>query len=256
MNTSKKTLVALALTCLAPFAAYSQSEGGLLLSAGAEKKIDKKMSVDIEATFRTRNDFKTLDRWSGGVGIDYKLTKWLKADAAYNLLYDNNREKITYNYAADGSATGYNNWRPSYWGLRHRLKASLTFDHKVWGDIRLSLRERWQYTYRPEKETERWDFDNSKWETKMRSGRGKNILRSRLQVEFDKKGLKIKPYANIEFYNKMAIEKIRYTVGADFKLTKQHSFGAFYRYQQAKNTDPDDYEPNMHYLGLDYKFKF
>jgi hypothetical protein len=241
---------------LAPFVAFAQSEAGLILSAGVEKKINKKMSVELEANFRTRNDFKTLDRWSGGIGTDYKLTKWLKADVGYELLYDNNRENISYNYAANGAVTGYNNWRPSYWGQRHRFRASLTVDRKVWGNLRLSLRERWQYTYRPEKETERWDFDNSYWEIDARSGRGKNVLRSRLQAEYDQKGSIFKPYASAEIYNDWNIEKVRYLIGTDIKLSKQHSFDVFYRFQKMHNVDVDDYEPDMHYIGIGYKFKF
>lgn len=255
MNRFSKTLTLLTLA-LAPVSTYAQSEAGLLLSVGAEKKLGKKLSLEIEADFRTRNDFKTIDRWSGGVSADYKFTKWLKGDAGYELLYDNNRERITYNNDASGTVTGYNNWRPSYWGIRHRFSVSLTADRKVWGNLRLSLRERWQYTYRPEKETERWDFDNSKWETKLRGGRGKSKLRSRLQVEYDRKGSVFKPYANAELYNAWNVEKVRYTLGTDIKLSKQHSFNVFYRFQKMHNVDIDDYEPDMHYIGIGYQFKF
>ena len=235
--------------------AMAQSEGGLLLTADVDKKINKKLSMDIEGTFRTRNDFKTVDRWSGALGVSYKLTKWLKASAGYTLLYDNYREKISYHRTSDGTVTGYNNWRPSYWGTRHRVNAALTVDHKVWGDLRLSLRERWQYTYRHEATPDRWDFDNAQWEKKVRGGKGKNQLRSRLQMEYDKKNAIFKPYAYIELYNKWSIEKVRYTVGTDIKLTKQHSFDVFYRFQDARNVDDDDYTPDMHYIGIGYKFK-
>jgi predicted porin len=44
-------------------------------------------------------------------------------------------------------------------------------------------------------------------------------------------------------------------VGVDWKLSKQHSLGAFYRYQVVRDDD-DDNEPNIHMLGLSYKFKF
>ena len=94
------------------------------------------------------------------------------------------------------------------------------------------------------------------WEEKVRSGKGKNQLRSRLQIAYDKKRALLTPYVSVELYNKMAIEKIRYTAGCDFNITKQHSLGIFYRYQNMKNVDEDDYDPNMHYLGLGYKFKF
>ena len=229
----------------------AQSEGGLLLGVEAEKKINRQLTVGMEANLRTRNNFKTMDRWSLGIGASYKLNSWLKASAGYLLLDDNQREKITMN-----SSVLYNNWRPSYWIVKHRLYASLTGSYKFSNNLKLSLRERWQYTYRPSKTVDRWDFDNSQWEDNARPGKGKNQLRSRLQVEYDKKRALLTPYASMELYHSWAIEKIRYTAGTDIRLSKQHSFSVYYRYQQKKNVSDDDYEPDMHYLGIGYKFKF
>ena len=242
--------MAAAVILTAALPATAQSEGGLLLSAEAEKKIDKKLSVSLEADMRTRNNFKTMDRWSLDLGASYKLTKWLKADAGYVLLNQNNHEKI--NYKTSGA---YDNWRPSYWGLKHRVYASLTGSYKI-GDIKLSLRERWQYTYRPSKTVQRWDFDDETWEDKVRSGKGKNQLRSRFEIAYDKKRALFTPYASVELYNSWGIEKVRYTVGTDIRLNKQHSLTAFYRFQDIRNADADDYDPDMHYLGIGYKFKF
>ena len=90
----------------------------------------------------------------------------------------------------------------------------------------------------------------------MRSGKGKSQLRSRLQLEYDKKKAKIKPYGSMELYNSWGIEKIRYTLGTDIKLGKQHSLDVFYRYQDQKHVDESDYDPDMHYFGTTYKFKF
>lgn len=234
----------------------AQSEAGLLLGVEAEKKITKQMDVSVEVDFRTRNNFKTTDRWSASLGLDYKLAKWLKADVGYTFLYGNNREKITSDY-----------WRPSYWGVRHRLNASLTGSYKFSNGLRLSLREGWQYTYRPETDTERYyfeDYGSNVWTgmdgwspvDKVRKGKGKSQLRSRLQVDYDKKKAKVKPYAAVELYNSLGIEKLRYTIGTDIKLTKQHSLEVFYRFQDVKHVDEEDYDPDMHYIGAGYKFKF
>ena len=231
--------------------ATAQSEGGLVASLETEKKLGKKLSVEAEAELRTRNNFKTMDRWSIGLGASYKFNKWMKADAGYTLLNTNFHEDIS-----QKSNGNYNNWRPSYWGIRHRVYASVAGTYKFSNNLRISLRERWQYTYRPEKTVARWDFDNSYWEDKARTGKGKNQLRSRLQIEYDKKKALLTPYASVEFYNSMAIEKIRYTAGTDINVKKNHTFNIFYRYQNMKNVEDGDYEPDMHYLGVGYKVKF
>ena len=129
-----RTILSAALVWMTALPAVAQSEAGLLLEAAAEKKISKKLNLEVEADLRTRNDFKTIDRWSVGIGADYKLAKGLKVDAGYKLLNTNFREDISYN--ANGS---YNTWRPSYWGIKHRLYASLSGSYKV-NNFKLSLR--------------------------------------------------------------------------------------------------------------------
>lgn len=251
----EKRLIVLMLAVAASLTStYAQSESGMILGLEVEKKVNKKLGIGLEADFRSRNDFKTADRWSVGLNTDYKLSKWLKADAGYSFLNTNFREKIT---VGDSKTK----WRPSYWGGRHRFHLSLAADYKVWSNLRISLRERWQYTYRPEKEVDRWKIDET-FKTKtldngyVRDSDGKHQLRSRLQLEWDKKRALFTPYANIEFYNTLAIEKVRYTIGTDIKLAKQHSASIFYRYQDMRNQDADDTDPDMHYLGVGYKFKF
>ena len=229
----------------------AQSEAGLLMSAEAEKKVNKKLSLSLEAEMRTRNNLKTMDRWKFGIGASYKLTPWLKANAGYDLLYTNFRDDTDYK-----SSGANNHWRPSYWGIKHRFHIALTGSYKFGNNLKLSLRERWQYTYRPEKTVQRWDFDDEQWEDKVRAGKGRNQLRSRFEVTYDQKSALFVPFASMELYNSWSIEKIRYTVGTDIRLSKQHSLSAFYRFQNMKNVDPDDYDPDMHYIGIGYKFKF
>jgi outer membrane autotransporter protein len=48
------------------------------------------------------------------------------------------------------------------------------------------------------------------------------------------------------------IEKMRYTLGVDYKWRKQHVFGLSYKYQNVR----DDEDSNRHILGISYKYKF
>ena len=259
----KRLLIGLSLIiCHSSFSVAQSDDFGLDFSLGAEKKLNKKWSLDVEGELRTRDNTKTVDRWSLGVSVDYKLAKWLKASAGYSLLYDNN-ERISYFDATDDAvlegdaSVGDPKKCASYWQARHRFNVSLTANKKL-GDWKLSLRERWQYTYRPEYTVdERWSYLDNAYDGKSHtySGKGMNVLRSRFQIEYDKKGLAITPYANVEFFNAWSLQKTRYNIGLDWKLSKQHSLGAFYRYQNVRSDD-DDNEPNRHIIGLGYQFKF
>ena len=253
----KRLIIILLMAAALPLVAVAaDDDAGLIVGAAVEKKFNKQWSAELEAEFRSRNNFRTADRVSLGLGGAYKPLKWLKLDAGYQLLIDNNIEKITYNEPTtddDGNEViNYNNWRPSYWGLRHRVYASVTGSYKI-GRVELSLRERWRYTYRPEKTTRRYDFDNGYWEDTNVKSKNLHILRSRFKVDWDIPNCKIDPWASVEVFNNSMLDKIRYSLGADYSLQKKHVFGLYYRYQRVYN---DDEEGNTHYLGMSYKFKF
>lgn len=239
-------LLLLLFTALMP-AGLQADDSGLILSAEASRKIRKGLNVSIEAEFRSRNDFRTAERVSLGASVSYKLLPWLKASGGYNLLFDNNREEITYN-----DDMSYNNWRPSYWGVRHRFNVSLTASYKV-RRVEFSLRERWQYTYRPEKMIDNFDFDEGEWEDHKVRGKGKNVFRSRLQAEWDIPRCKFDPFASVEFHQSKYLDKTRFIVGVDHTIKKTHDFKLYYRYQLTGSHSSD---PNIHMLGLGYTYKF
>lgn len=233
-----------------PLAVAAQSDFGLWTSVSAEKKVGKKLGLGLESDFRSRNDFRTADRLGLGIDANYKITKQLKTSVGYTFLYNNRKEKITYH--DDGS---YNNWRPSYRAPRHRIYADLTGTAAI-GRLTLSLRERWQYTYRPTKTTTRYDFDNACWEQTTVNSRSKQLLRSRLKAEYDIPHCKITPYVTGELFNGWALEKTRLTTGADWKINRQNSIGLYYRFQSVTENDGDDDDTTRHFLGLNYKIKF
>lgn len=267
MKERKLMLLAMLVTMMLPLNMFAQKDDfGMWFAVGAEKKIDTKWSVGVNGEFRTRNNMKTADRWSLDVSGTYKVTNWLKASAGYVLLYDNNEKKTYYDDVDDGIDYGKVKRYAQYWGLRHRFNVSLSGSVKL-GRFNVSLRERWQYTYRPEKTVSSrtrylYNADGSLKSTttddnpKTYNGKGKNVLRSRLQVSYDIPSCKIDPYVSVEAYNNWSIEKVRYTAGAEWKISKTHAFDLYYRYQNIRNNDGLDDDPDIHIIGLGYKFKF
>ena len=146
----------------------------------------------------------------------------------------------------------YNNWRPSYWGVRHRFNVTLTASHKI-QRVELSLRERWQYTYRPSKMIDNFDFDEGEWEDYEVKGKGKNVLRSRLQLDWDIPKCKFDPFASVELHTTRQLDQTRIIVGVNHSIKKKHSFKLFYRGQlysdQSDNT-------SIHFVGMGYTYKF
>ena len=239
------TLLAIFLSL--PAMAQSDTESGLWASAEVQKKLNKQWSLSAEAEYRLRENFGSTDRWTLSASAAYKPVKWLKLDAGYKFLRVLNDDETTWK----DNGVDPNKWTPAWCCTKHRLFASATVSLKP-GRIEFSLRERWQYTYRPETTVDRYDIDDDEWETKTKDGKAQHVLRSRLQAEYDIPKCKVDPYASVECYHaKGGLQKIRYTAGADWKLTKQHVLGAFYRY-----VDSHDDDPNLHVVGLGYKYKF
>ena len=234
----------LVLAALLLASAEVRAEGddfGIWTEANVEKKINKTVSVDGGVEMRTRNNVKTVDRWSGSIGASYKLTDWLKASAGYTLLYDNNEK---WNDKQTKVA--------NFWGTRHRFNVTLTGSVNF-GNLSVSLRERWQYTYRPEKTVERTKVSNGKVEDKTYNGKGKNVWRNRLQLKYKVTSV-WRPYVNGETYVAgSGLEKYRLSAGTEIRLSKKHSFDVKYLFQ--KSCSDDDEEGNRHIIGFGYTFK-
>ena len=158
----KKIGAVILLGCLPLGSAFAQGDDfGMWYELEAQKKLSPKWNASLGAEFRTRDDSKTADRWSVGIDVDYKIVKGMlgqypysvKASAGYSLLYDNNPEKLT--FKSDGQTP--KKWTPGYWGIRHRLKIGVAGSLDV-GRFSIDLRERYQYTLRPEKTNQRYAF--------------------------------------------------------------------------------------------------
>lgn len=228
--------------------AVHADDSGLTLSVGVEEKLGKKASLEASAELRSRNNFRTVDHFVLGAGAKFKITRWLKADAGYQVLVNNNREHLSLH--EDGS---YNNWRESYYGVRHRFTASLTGDVDL-GRFNVSLRERYQYTYRPERTVMRYDFDDGVMEDHVMHAKGKHVLRSRLKVDYNIPHCKFTPYMSAEVYTTGSLEKTKLGVGGTYTLKKHHQMEVGYYYQlhnHSVSTSPD-----THHLLLGYNYKF
>lgn len=247
------TTVALSLLLALPASAQFDGKGGkdfgLWMTMGAEKKINKKWSIGLEFEYRLKDHIEEGQRWGApsrwNVALDasYKPLSWLKFDAGYKFMRDYSLAEWNEEKQEETEA---------FWGSKHRFFFSATGIYKV-KNFKFSLREQWQYTYRPEVPDVTYDWIHDRLEPKK--GKGKNVSRTRLMVSYDKKKAWYEPYISVEMYLAKGIEKMRYTAGCEFKVSKHDEIDVFYRYLDI--TDDDRYNNrDSHIVGVGYKFKF
>ena len=289
---SLKRILGTGCLLLATFSMVAQSDFGVWTSIEASTKLNKQLELSLEGEYRTQSNSTLTERIATGISLSYKNKKvpFLKADVGYSVMsmyglgettikYEKNDEG-GYELDDDGNLIPkHKNVDSPYWYTRHRATASLTGSVK-WGRFKFSLRERYQFTHRMRSycDRERWYYDpyhkmfpedvpeyyvdddpesdGYSYMTDTKKAKSDHKLRSRLVVTYDIKDCPFEPFAEVEVYNELdnafAYDKIRYTVGADYKINKEHKLTFYYRYQDYADID----EVSGHVLGIGYAFEF
>jgi predicted porin len=225
-----KRLFILILVVLLPASLIAQkTDFGIWYEANAEYKIVKKLRFDFETSIRTDQNASKIEKFYFEPGLRYKFNDYFAAGIYYRFIEQ--RETID-------KSEGIYEFHP-----RHRwfvqLKGSLPVNR-----FTLSARYRFQEQFKtyiedPEDEEPLWAH------------------RLRLELDYDIKGLPLKPYANVEMQselfssNDIMIEKWRYIVGADYTFNKKHTVGLEYIYNVSKDSKP----AYMNVIGMTYTVK-
>ena len=144
-------------------------EVGGRLSVSVDKKLARGLHVSLEEEIRMDNNFGSFDRFHTTLGLSYKVNDYLKLGVGYAMI------------------NPYSSSDGAFKSSRHRLMLDATGSLRF-GDWRLSLRERFQATYR--------SGDMNEYQ----NPRTALTLKSRLKLSY--KGLcRLEPYAYVELRN-------------------------------------------------------
>lgn len=280
---------ALVLTLFATPAFAGDGDFGAWGEIAVTKRLPYNLSVGLDAEVRGNDNLQCLDRWNIGASVGYKPLKWLKLSAGYVFMQSYKPESRKDKYKGEDNYPdrignpeywkGYN-ITESYMSPRHRLVAAATFTSpKLWRWIRVSLRERYQCTWRPEQEVGRtkyryyktgdedFDLERDGYRYKLddvlehdydiKESKHTQSLRSRLKVEMDKKRIHWHPFVSFEFFNDLEdglrLSDYRASIGTTWDVTRNQSIGAAYIYNVERDMAGD---LRQHVLSLSYDYKF
>lgn len=278
----------LALLCLLPLYVWAADEDdfGTWMELGASKALPHNFSVGLEGELRMQDGSRQLDRLGMGLNVGYKPNKYLKLRASYVFLDAFSPEKRKEHYKEhddgtlklddDGNAI-WNGYKVTedYWTPKHRFSIEATGSVKLWKWLRVSLRERFQFTHRMQVDANetKYRFDRSPNgdgtyeyvpkegypidETDCKEAQDDPVLRSRLKLEVDKKRLAWSPFISIEahqdFSDAMRLQKVRSSIGTEYRINRQHSVSLAY----VLTWDLSEAQTErMHALSLGYGFDF
>lgn len=288
---SKLIAALLLLSAVGAYADESSDDFGVWTEVSFEKELSKTLSFGLDAEMRTEQNSAKLDRWNLGASLSYKAHKYLTIGVGYVLLdYYNNEKFSNWDRTGwspnpnDGSDTevyrwGYTN-TPRNWSVRHRLMLNLSTGFKVNKWLKLSVRERYQYTHKDAysverikqhnkktytlDENEQWQFDSeeysTKTETKDYAAENLHVLRSRLKLEVDKKKLDWSPFVSVEAFNDLAhsmtLDRVRLSVGTGYRITKHHRVSLAYVLNLDKNEYSSSMNDRLHVVSVGYEIKY
>ena len=198
---------------------------GMWISVGAEKKLSTDWNAGIGTELRTKHSRNYIDRWKLDVHSTYRIHRHLKLGVAY--------EFHIKNQTAGNKTVSV---------PHHRFMADVVPSISVNGWLHLSLRERYQYTFRMAKD----DID----------ALHEHHLRSRIKAVIAKAQSKWVPFASAEVFNNMGerftIDEIRMAAGTVYRFSPRHSVNIGYILNLKKSTDRLD--KMLHALTTEYIF--
>lgn len=202
--TNRKILPALALLALlcSPFAALRaqtdvdlDSEFGGRLSLAVDKKLARGLHLRLEEEIRMDNNFGSFDRFHTTLGLNYKVNDYLKVGLGYAMI------------------NPYSTANSAFKSSRHRVMVDATGSIRF-GDWRLSLKERFQATYRT--------GDMNLYQ----NPRTAMTLKSRLKLQY--KGMRrMEPYAYVEVRNTLNAPVVNATYNSATDTWGYYSDGTF-----------------------------
>ena len=224
MMTIKKSLWLLLLLFTLQTSFSQEDDFGMWYSATTELKLVKNLELDFDINLRTYDNASKIEEAFFDIGLTYVFSKYLSAAASYRF-------------------TEYNEKNDTFYP-RHKWFADLKGKMPL-GDFDISARLRFEQRYKTY-----YKDENDK--------EPQEHLRVKPKVLYNIPSFPVNPYVLSELFfpvfneDKKDLDKIRYTAGFEYNISKKHSVELEYTFQR-------DYYPKLtdiNIISVNYNLKF
>lgn len=223
MMTTKKLLLFILLISASSIS-FAQDDFGIWYSVAAEKKLVKKLELNLDVNVRTYDKASKVEEAFFDIGLNYKFNKYLSAAVLYRFTEFREDDDL---------------YHP-----RHKWFADLKGKLPL-GDFDISARLRFQQRYKTYFEDEN-------------DRESKEIGRVKIKTLYNIPSFPVNPYVSAELFFPMFtkttryVEKNRFMSGIEYNISKKHTAGLEYMFQR-------DYLPHIsdiNVISVNYEIKF
>ncbi|MCK5168295.1 MAG: DUF2490 domain-containing protein [Bacteroidales bacterium] len=193
-------------------------------SIGLSKKINKHWKISLDQEFRFTKNASQFDIYLADLAVDYRFNKHFAAGANYRFYQNKNKDGV--------------------FKTQHRWNTDFQYKYKI---SRFSIAYRLRFQNKDE------DFFTNESDNNLYN------LRNKLSVNYNIKNFKPDPYFDIELFRRLEkgedsyFNKMRWTLGIEYPITKKTDIELFYRIDNELN---ESYAKDTYIIGLGYKISF
>ncbi len=205
----------------------ASDEAGSWISVDFSKGLGDRWKLGFGTELRVYDNFKSVDRWQVKANATFDACSFLKLYTSYEFHLK----------------WKHNNLNEKEMFPRHRVKFDVVFHGKVAKYLKLSMRERYQFTHTSG--------------VNDTPASNEHHLRSKFKMDFPVKNWT--PYLSYEVYNRIdkgfKFDEMRFAAGTVYSITKHHDISFGYLLDMKPDAD-NSFNNRVHVIQIGYVFNW
>ncbi len=205
----------------------ASDEAGSWISVDFYKGLGSRWQLGVGTELRVYDNFRSIDRWQVKADATFKACSFLRLYTSYEFHLKWKQNNLNDNEIVP----------------RHRAKFDIVFHGKVAKYLKLSMRERYQFTHTSA--------------VNATLAANEHHLRSKFKMDFPVK--KWTPYLSYEIYNRIdkgfQFDEMRFAAGTVYSINNHHDISFGYLLDMKPDAN-NHFNKRVHVIQIGYAFRW